>query len=158
MIYFELSVWASIGLIAGSFVNVCTDRLPLQFSNKEKRLSLMKSPETPSYIKKHILDLSINIFQPARSFCFSCGLKLSWFDIVPLFSYFFYKGQCRKCNYSFGSKTIWTESIHCLFYLLSGWFFDGYLNPLALSLIFSIIWIMVHFFTFSTSSQIHFYT
>lgn len=148
MLYFELCIWASLGLIVGSFVNVCSDRLPLQFSKKEKLLSLIKSPDTPSYIKKNILDLSLSIFQPARSFCFSCGHKLSWFDIIPIFSYFLLRGQCRKCNFNFGSKKIWTEIIHCFFYLISGWLLDGYLNPLVLSLVFSIIWVWGHFWHF----------
>ena len=35
MPYFEACIWILIGLITGSFVNVCIDRLPLQFAEKE---------------------------------------------------------------------------------------------------------------------------
>jgi len=148
MLYFELIVWATFGLIVGSFVNVCNDRLSIQFSNKEKRLSLLISPDTPFYIKKHIQDFSLNIFKPTRSFCFSCGHKLSWFEIIPVFSYFLCRGHCRKCNFSIGIKTIWTEIIHGGFYLFSRWFLENNFNSFALCLIFSIIWILANLLYF----------
>lgn len=28
----------------------------------------------------------------------NCGYKLEWYDLVPLFSYLFLKGRCRKCK------------------------------------------------------------
>jgi len=33
-----------------------------------------------------------------RSKCLSCGKTLRWFELIPLFSYIFQKGRCRKCE------------------------------------------------------------
>jgi leader peptidase (prepilin peptidase)/N-methyltransferase len=37
-------------------------------------------------------------FIKGRSFCDSCKKELSWFDNIPLFSYFWYKGKSRCCG------------------------------------------------------------
>jgi leader peptidase (prepilin peptidase)/N-methyltransferase len=33
-----------------------------------------------------------------RSQCFSCSKNLSWFEMVPVFSYLFQRGRCRGCR------------------------------------------------------------
>lgn len=33
-----------------------------------------------------------------RSACMSCGHKLSWYELVPVFSFIFLGGRCRKCK------------------------------------------------------------
>lgn len=57
-----------IGASIGSFLNVLIDRLP----NNE----------------------SIN----GRSHCDYCGKKIKWFDLTPIFSYFFLGGKTRCCH------------------------------------------------------------
>lgn len=57
------------GIVVGSFLNVCIYRLP-------KGESIVKVP----------------------SHCMSCGAQLRWFDLVPLFSWLFLGGRCRKCK------------------------------------------------------------
>ena len=32
------------------------------------------------------------------SHCMSCGAKLRWFDLIPLFSWLFLRGRCRQCK------------------------------------------------------------
>ena len=32
------------------------------------------------------------------SHCMSCGAQLRWFDLVPLFSWLFLRGRCRRCK------------------------------------------------------------
>lgn len=58
-----------VGLIVGSFLNVCIYRLPLG-----------KSIITP------------------RSFCPFCENTIKWFDNIPLVSFFLLRGKCRKCS------------------------------------------------------------
>jgi len=33
-----------------------------------------------------------------RSKCMSCGKQLTWIELIPLFSYLFLRGACRKCK------------------------------------------------------------
>ena len=57
------------GIVIGSFLNVCIYRIP-------KKESIVK----------------------VRSHCMNCGYGLKWYDLVPVFSYLFLGGKCRKCK------------------------------------------------------------
>ncbi|MFW5630846.1 MAG: prepilin peptidase [Acetivibrio ethanolgignens] len=57
------------GLLIGSFLNVCIWRIP-------KGESILSLP----------------------SHCTTCGNKIRWYDLVPVFSYLFLKGRCRSCK------------------------------------------------------------
>lgn len=56
------------GIVIGSFLNVCIYRIPA------------KESLIPS------------------SHCMSCGHRLHWYDLFPLFSYMLLKGRCRYCG------------------------------------------------------------
>ncbi|WPC41466.1 prepilin peptidase [Clostridium sp. JS66] len=58
-----------IGLIIGSFLNVCIDRIP--------------RGESIAYPPSH---------------CTDCGSKIKWYDLIPIFSYILLKGRCRYCD------------------------------------------------------------
>ena len=60
---------AIFGLIIGSFLNVCIYRIP-----REKSI----------------------VWPP--SFCPKCGAHIKPYDNIPLFSYIFLWGKCRKCK------------------------------------------------------------
>ncbi len=38
-----------------------------------------------------------------RSKCFSCGETLHWHELIPIFSFIFQRGECKKCR----SKISW---------------------------------------------------
>lgn len=67
------------GAAVGSFINVIVDRL---------------------YIKSFI---------SGRSVCRSCSKKLSWYEMIPVISYLFLKGRCKKCKTKIGAKHLWME-------------------------------------------------
>ena len=144
MQYFEIGVFAVLGVISGSFVNVCLARLPLQFVDDEKRTSLLTSTKLSTFLKNHLREKKISLSNPARSFCFSCGHQLIWFENIPVLSYFLSRGHCRKCNGPIGTGTIVTEIVHALVYLSFGWFLNGWIWPLTFSINFSFLWILVH--------------
>jgi len=68
--YFWLGLSFVIGLLWGSFFNVCIYRIPMGLSPN----------------------------RPRRSFCFSCGTPIAWFDNIPLFSWIVLRGRCRHCG------------------------------------------------------------
>ena len=72
----ELFIWGSIfvlGLLVGSFLNVCISRLPKE--NAAER----------------------SIVRP-RSHCPKCNAPISWYDNIPLLSYILLGARCRACK------------------------------------------------------------
>ena len=58
-----------LGIVIGSFLNVCIYRIPL----KE--------------------DIAVE-----PSHCMKCGHRLKWYELIPLFSYIIQGGKCRSCK------------------------------------------------------------
>ena len=67
-LYFELIAFG-IGLLLGSFLNVCISRLPAHES----------------------------IVKP-RSHCTACGHPVRWYDNIPLLSWIVLRARCRDCK------------------------------------------------------------
>lgn len=58
-----------LGLIVGSFLNVCIYRIPNR-----------------------------NFFSKTRSYCPKCNNEIKWYDNIPVLSYLFLGGKCRFCK------------------------------------------------------------
>ncbi len=84
------------GIVIGSFLNVCIYRIP-----------------------KH------EGIVTERSHCMNCGYQLKWYDLVPLFSWLFLRGRCRKCKTKISKQYPIVEASNGLLYLLifyvNGW-------------------------------------
>ena len=76
------------GIVIGSFLNVCIYRIP-------KKENIAK----------------------VRSHCMSCGYQLKWYDLVPLFSYLFLGGKCRKCKEKISIQYPIIEALNGVLYL-----------------------------------------
>lgn len=96
------------GIVIGSFLNVCIYRIP-------KRENIVK----------------------VRSHCMSCGYQLKWYDLIPLFSYLFLKGRCRKCRQKLSVQYPLVEllngALYCLVLAVHGWSIETLLYALLAS-------------------------
>lgn len=77
------------GIVVGSFVNVLIYRLP-----KNENIVVV------------------------NSHCMSCGHKLGWYDLVPLFSWIFLRGKCRYCKEKISIQYPLVEAINGFGYVL----------------------------------------
>ncbi len=71
---------ALFGLVVGSFLNVCIDRLPA-------KRSLAYPP----------------------SHCDACQKPLKIQDLIPVFSYLWLRGKCRYCGMKIPQRVLWVE-------------------------------------------------
>ena len=96
------------GIVIGSFLNVCIYRIPAGESLSKK-----------------------------RSHCMSCGYQLRWFDLIPLFSYLFLGGKCRKCKAHISAQYPIIESLngalYVLIFIINGWSIDSVIYCLLTS-------------------------
>ncbi len=63
----------------------------------------------------------------SRSVCLHCHYQLKWYDNIPLFSWLFLRGKCRKCHTKIGNAEILSELLLALSWLALG----TTLNPLS---------------------------
>ena len=85
-------IFALLGIAAGSFLNVCIDRLP--------------AGKSIAYPPSH---------------CDSCQHRLSPKDMVPVFSYLWMRGRCRYCQAPIASRQLWIEIITGALFALIFW-------------------------------------
>ena len=77
------------GIVIGSFLNVCIYRLPLHES-------IITAP----------------------SHCMTCGRKLRWYDLVPVFSWIVLGGKCRNCKSKISVQYPIIEALNGVLYVL----------------------------------------
>lgn len=96
------------GIVIGSFLNVCIYRIP-------KKESIVR----------------------VRSHCMNCGYQLKWYDLVPLFSYLFLGGKCRKCGQKISVQYPLIEALngglYVLIFAVCGWSIETLLYCLLCS-------------------------
>jgi len=85
-------LFAILGLVVGSFLNVCIDRLP-------RNESIVLPP----------------------SHCEACQHKLSAKDLIPVFSYLRLRGRCRYCQASLPRRIFWVELATAVIFALLCW-------------------------------------
>ena len=76
------------GIVIGSFLNVCIYRLPLHES-------IITAP----------------------SHCMTCGRKLKWYDMVPVFSWIVLGGKCRNCKSKISAQYPLIEALNGIIYV-----------------------------------------
>lgn len=102
-----------LGTIMGSFYNV----LGLRVANHE------------------------SIIKP-RSHCEKCGHVLSWYEMIPIFSFIFLKGKCRNCKTKLSILYLFSEFFCGVLFAISFYSF-GFSWNLGICLILSSLLIIV---------------
>lgn len=55
--------------------------------------------------------LHIKTIWSGRSECMNCGKKLSWRELVPIFSFIKQKGKCTTCKCNLNQSYVWSEVV-----------------------------------------------
>ncbi len=111
-------LFAVLGLVIGSFLNVLIHRLPLMILNQD----------APT-------DLPFNLHAPP-SHCPHCLQTLKWPELIPLFSFVFSKGHCKHCQQSIAWRYPLIELITSLLFTLCLFKF-GFTAQAAMACFFS---------------------
>ncbi len=80
------------GIVIGSFLNVCIFRIP-------KKEDIVKT----------------------GSHCMSCGYRLKWYDMIPVFSFLALRGKCRKCKTKLSVQYPLIEAANGILYVCIVW-------------------------------------
>ena len=115
MIFFYSFLIFTLGACLGSFANVCIYRLP-----KNKQII------------------------SGRSFCPKCKKKIIWYDNLPLISFLFLSGKCRKCNKAISPRYFIVELIMGFIFLLIYLTLDSLSSIIFLSIL-SLIFVVIFF-------------
>lgn len=111
--------YTALGLIIGSFLNVCIYRIPLGKS----------------------------IVRP-RSGCTRCGAQIAFYDNIPVLSYLLLRGKCRSCGATIPLQYPFVEILTGAFFLVCAvrWQFTSptYVNSFFLSVIIVLIFTDYH--------------
>ncbi len=78
-----------LGLVIGSFLNVCIIRIPAA-------QSIVTAP----------------------SHCMACSKRLSWYELIPVFSWVLQKGRCRGCSSPISAQYPLVEAANGILYAL----------------------------------------
>lgn len=96
------------GIVIGSFLNVLIYRIP-----KKENIAIV------------------------ASHCMKCDYKLKWYDLVPLFSYLFLGGKCRKCRQKISVQYPLIEGLNGVMWVLVFLKFGLSIESLLYCLLFS---------------------
>ena len=105
-----------LGGLWGSFANVCIYRLP---QNKKGLVS-------------------------GRSYCPKCKKKIFWYDNIPIISYLFLSGKCRKCKKQISSLYLLVEFLSIIVFVSIYYLYGISLTTLLL-IILSLSFIIIFF-------------
>ncbi|HKI59983.1 MAG TPA: prepilin peptidase, partial [Mariprofundaceae bacterium] len=112
ILFLTLSV-GIVGLLFGSFANVCVHRIPLR----------------------------ISVVTP-RSRCPSCESNIDWYDNIPLLSWVILRGRCRHCKASISVRYPILELLMGLSWAGLAWHYGFSPLLLQALVLVSLLWIL----------------
>ena len=131
-----LSLMFVLGACFGSFLCCQVRRMKSldNTSNNEKTPKQPKLKETKSH--------------PSRSICLHCKYQLKWYDNIPILSWLFLRGKCRKCHHKIGIAEILSELGLAFAFLSISTTFDFKTSSLLTWAIFIITLVLILFLGF----------
>jgi leader peptidase (prepilin peptidase)/N-methyltransferase len=91
VLWLDASLFALLGLLVGSFLNVVIYRLPKMMERQwQLEAAEMAGQEAPA-------QAPFNLMVP-HSRCPHCAHPIAWYENVPVFSYLALRGKCSACK------------------------------------------------------------
>lgn len=87
--YIVYGIVLVLGILIGSFLNVCIYRIP-------EELDIVVKP----------------------SHCMNCNTRLKWYELIPIFSYIILRGRCRSCKTRLSIQYPIIEALNGIIYVL----------------------------------------
>ena len=123
----QLVLFAALGLVIGSFLNVLIHRMPLM---------ILKTDELDA--------VRFNLTTPG-SHCPHCKKSLAWYELIPLVSYCLSLGRCRHCNQVISVRyplvEILTAVLFCMCLLKFGFGYPAVLGCFFCATLLALAWI-----------------
>ncbi|HUX36100.1 MAG TPA: prepilin peptidase [Candidatus Paceibacterota bacterium] len=114
-----------LGSLVGSFLGVISDRY---------------REDLPIWDRKVIGGIK---GESSRSRCEFCKKKLSWFELIPFFSFIFQGGRCRSCRHWIGWRYLFFEGITGLIFVAVPLGINYFYLPPVTYYLLSALWISV---------------
>lgn len=73
------------------------------------------------------------------SHCLSCGTKLNWYELFPLFSYLFLRGKCRTCRCRIPARYFLVELLTAIVFMIAVWYTNDVIELFLLWFILSVM-------------------
>ena len=110
---FVTVICAIVGLMVGSFSNVCVYRIP--------------RGESVAFPGSH---------------CPNCQHAIAWYDNIPLLSWLFLKGKCRHCSSKISGRYPFLELLMAVSWAWLAWHFGATPMLLQSIVLISLLWIL----------------
>ena len=82
-------------------------------------------------------------FVKTSSHCMTCGHNLSWFELIPVFSWLAQGGKCRSCGVKLSAQYPIVEAVNGLMWLVTGILFRGdWLTVALYCILFSMLLVL----------------
>jgi len=130
---FFISLCTTIGLVAGSFLNVIIFRLPKMMEGEWNQQCSELRGETTKLLP------TFNLVKP-RSECSHCKHKITALESIPIISYLALRGRCSQCNISISLRYPIMEALTGIMSGFIAWHFGyGFITVAALIFVWSMI-------------------
>lgn len=114
-----IGVFALLGAMVGSFMNVVIHRLPIMM--REEGLAIAYC-EYPGLIEKSKVDevyRGENLFRSSRAPC--CDVRIKWYQNIPLLSWVALKGRCGACGSRIRARYLTIETAMTVVFGIEAW-------------------------------------